>query len=398
MNGTGPAPGSVSGALALAVALAIAATASAQSLRPFPPHVGIHVPVPPSPVASGGNHYLLYELLLKSYVPAPVQVTRVEVFAESPAGPRLLEYAGEELGANMVFPVFIEDDPVRQRTIGARSHGVVYVLVSISRSATVPRQLFHRVWFDLPYQEEWFATPSADSTVVDRVDLATPVYSSAIEIGPPLKGGPWAAFAGLSNDGDHRRIQTQVFGRSVFSQRYAVDYLLVDTEGRAVPVAGGGNDTYPGYGREVIAVADGIVSTAVDGIPDNTPGVTTRPEVFNLTTVPGNHVMVDLGDGRYAAYAHLIPGSVEVRVGQRVRRGDVLGRVGNSGNSSAPHLHFQLADNNLPLGGEGLPYVHDAFELVGYCPEGRRGPCEMSEPELRRHETPMQNQLIRFPE
>ena len=254
------------------------------------------MPVPPSPAASGGNHYLLYELLLKSYVPAPVQVTRVEVFAESPAGPRLLEYAGEELGENMVFPVFIEDDPVRQRTIGARSHGVVYVLVSISRSATVPRQLFHRVWFDLPYQEEWFATPSADSTVVDHVDLATPVYSSAIEIGPPLKGGPWAAFAGLSNDGDHRRIQTQVFGRSVFSQRYAVDYLLVDTEGRAVPVAGGGNDTYPGYGREVIAVADGIVSTAVDGIPANTPGVTTRPEVFNLTTVPGNHVMVDLGE------------------------------------------------------------------------------------------------------
>ena len=332
MRGAGPTLGPVSAALALAVSLAIsAATASAQSLRPFPPHVGIHVPVPPSPLASGGNHYLLYELLLKSYVPAPVQVTRVEVFAESPAGTRLLEYTGEELGENMVFPVFPEEDPVRQRTIGARSHGVVYVMVLITGSAMMPRQLFHRVWFDLPFQEEWFATPSEDSTVVDHVDLVTPVDTSVIEIGPPLKGGPWAAFAGLSNDGDHRRIQTQVFGRSVFSQRYAIDYLL------------------------------------------------------------------DLGNGRYAAYAHLIPESVQVRVGQRVRRGDVLGRVGNSGNSSAPHLHFQLADDNLPLGGEGLPYVYDAFELVGFCPEGRLGPCEMSEPELRRHETPMRNQLIRFP-
>lgn len=146
----------------------------------------------------------------------------------------------------MVFPVFPEEDPVRQRTIGARSHGVVYVLVSISRSATVPRQLFHRLWFDLPYQEEWFATPSEDSTVVDHVDLVTPVDSSTIEIGPPLKGGPWAAFAGLSNDGDHRRIQTQVFGRSVFSQRYAIDYLLVNAEGRAVPVEGGGKKYLPG--------------------------------------------------------------------------------------------------------------------------------------------------------
>ena len=90
----------------------------------------------------------------------------------------------------------------------------------------------------------------------------------------PAPGSVGGALAGLSNDGDHRRIQTQVFGRSVFSQRYAIDYLLVDAEGRTVPVEGGGNDTYPGYGQEVIAVADGVVSTAVDGVPDNTPGVT----------------------------------------------------------------------------------------------------------------------------
>ncbi len=164
------------------------------------------------------------------------------------------------------------------------SHGVVYVMLPISGSVTMPRQLFHRVWFDLP---------SADSTVVDHVDLETPVHtSSVIEIGPPLKGGPWAAFNGPSNDSGHRRMPLQLFGRSAFAQRYAIDYMLVDAEGRAMPVEDGDNDTYPGYGEEVIAVADGV---------------------------------------------------------------------------------------------------------VGMCHEGPGGPCEMSEPELRRHETPMRNQLIRFP-
>ena len=261
---------SLRAALGLAVVPAlIALPAAAQSLRAFPPPFEIRVPVPPGPLASGGDHYLVYELLIKSFMPAPAEVSRVEVFAESPAGRRLLEYAGEELGENMLPPTSQEEDPVKRRTIGALSHGVVYVMLPISGSVTMPRQLFHRVWFDLP---------SGDSTVADYVDFETPIQaSSVIEIGPPLKGSP------------------------------------------------------------------------------------------------------------------------QVRVGQQVRRGDVLGRVGNSGNSGGAHLHFHIIDDNVPLGAEGLPFVHDAFELVGMCHEGPGGPCEMSEPELRQYETPMRNQLIRFP-
>ena len=261
---------SLRAALGLAVVPAlIALPAAAQSLRAFPPPFEIRVPVPPGPLASGGDHYLVYELLIKSFMPAPAQVGRVEVFAESSAGRRLLEYAGEELGENMLPPTSQEEDPVKRRTIGALSHGVVYVMLPISGSVTMPRQLFHRVWFDLP---------SGDSTVADYVDFETPIQaSSVIEIGPPLKGGPWAVFNGPSNDSGHRRMPLQLFGRSAFAQRYAIDYMLVDAEGRAMPVEDGGNDTYPGYGEEVIAVADGVISTVFDGVPENTPGVTSRP-------------------------------------------------------------------------------------------------------------------------
>lgn len=366
-----------------------AVPAAAQSLRPFPPPFEIRVPVPPGPLVSGDTRYFVYELLITSFLPAPAQVSRVEVFAESAEGQRLLEYTGEELGGNMLPPFVQEDDPVVQRTIGPRSHGVVYVMLPLPASAATPRQFFHRVWFDLP---------AGDSTEADYVALETQIHErSVIRVGPPLRGGPWAVFNGPSNDSGHRRMPLQLFGRSAFAQRYAIDYMLVDAEGRASPVEGGDNDTYPGYGAEVIAVADGVVSSVLDGVPENRPGQTSRPAVFNLSTAIGNHVILDIGENRYALYAHLLPGSVPVEVGQQVRRGQVLGQVGNSGNSSGPHLHFHITDENVPLGAEGLPFVHDAFDLLGFCRQGPAGPCEMHEPETRRGETPMRDQLIRFP-
>lgn len=114
---------------------------------------------------------------------------------------------------------------------------------------------------------------------------------------------------------------------------------------------------------------------------------------ITLETVGGNHVIIDIGDGRYAFYAHLKPGSPKARNGERVRRG----QVGNSGNSTEPHLHFHLSDGNSPLGSEGVPYAHESFELVGQCPSFRDG-CERAAPEVRRDELPMANMLVRFPD
>ena len=389
-RGTRTASALTGTSLAFAASLAFPAlSASAQSLRPFPPPFEIRVPVPPGPLASSGNHYLVYELLITSFLPAPAQVTRVEILEDSAAGRSLLEYSGDELGDNMLPPTSQEEDPVARRTIAARSHGIVYVMLPVPGSVPLPRQLLHRVWFQLP---------AGDSTVSDYVDLEVPVQpaSSVIEIGPPLKGGPWAVFNGPSNTSGHRRMPLQLLGRSAFAQRYAIDYMLVNGDGLAEPVEGGGNESYPSYRQEVIAVADGVISTVFDGVPENTPGVTSRPEVFNLSTAIGNHMILDLGNGHYALYAHLLPESPRVQVGQRVRRGDVLGQIGNSGNSGGPHLHFHIVDDNVPLGAEGLPYVHDAFELVGACEE-TLGRCIVGEGELRRHETPMRDQVVRFP-
>ena len=111
-------------------------------------------------------------------------------------------------------------------------------------------------------------------------------------------------------------------------------------------------------------------------------------------------MIVDLGGGRYAFYAHLQPGSLRVKLGDRVRQGQVVGLVGNSGNSTEPHLHFHLSDGNSPLGSEGVPYIHyihESFEQVGRCRTFGSG-CERLTPGTRQGELPMANMLVRFPQ
>jgi murein DD-endopeptidase MepM/ murein hydrolase activator NlpD len=127
------------------------------------------------------------------------------------------------------------------------------------------------------------------------------------------------------------------------------------------------NESYFVFGSEVIAVAPGRVVATRDDVPENTPpGL---PPSVALNDLAGNFVNQDLGGGRFALYAHLQPGSLRVKPGDRVQPGQVLGLVGNTGNSSEPHLHFHIADarggpSNLVA--DGLPYVFDAFALDGH--------------------------------
>jgi murein DD-endopeptidase MepM/ murein hydrolase activator NlpD len=98
-------------------------------------------------------------------------------------------------------------------------------------------------------------------------------------------------------------------------------------------------------------------------------------------------VIIDLGGGHFAFYAHFQPGSLRVKLGDRVKRGQVLGLVGNSGNSTEPHLHFHVSDANSPLATEGIPYVFDAFELRG----------DDKSVSKRKGQMPGENKVIGFP-
>jgi murein DD-endopeptidase MepM/ murein hydrolase activator NlpD len=151
-------------------------------------------------------------------------------------------------------------------------------------------------------------------------------------------------------------------GGESIAQRFAIDWVKEDTEGRLFAGDESQVREHLAYGQEVIAVAAGRIVVVQDGIPDNVPG-DSRAVGMTTETLGGNYVLQDLGNERFAFYAHLQPGSVRVREGDQVARGQVLGLVGNSGNSQRPHLHFHVVDRDHALRGEGVPYLFDSLHV-----------------------------------
>lgn len=149
-------------------------------------------------------------------------------------------------------------------------------------------------------------------------------------------------------------------GTARFAASYAIDFVPVDDGGRTAPitfrslVAPEDPARFPGFGRSVLAPADGTVVAVRDGEPDH-PAYRGLPSIgYALTqgrraaagwpALAGNHVLIE-SDGVVVALCHLGRGSVEVEPGQRVAVGTVLGRCGNSGNSTEPHTHVQAIDD-----------------------------------------------------
>jgi murein DD-endopeptidase MepM/ murein hydrolase activator NlpD len=147
---------------------------------------------------------------------------------------------------------------------------------------------------------------------------------------------------------------------------FAIDWVQ-ERDGRVAQGDGSQNSQWFGHGAPILAAADGTVETAVDGIPEVPPGATTadNPTLTDASSFGGNHVIIRMRPGVFALYAHMLTGSVRVKVGDRVQTGQELGRLGNSGNTTAPHLHFGLIDGRGALSSDSLPFVIDRFTFQG---------------------------------
>jgi hypothetical protein len=166
-------------------------------------------------------------------------------------------------------------------------------------------------------------------------------------------------------------------GLHAYAQTYAFDLLKpsdCDSNGRWWPVARPADD-FDTFGEQVLAVDSGTVVRVRDWMRDHrsrdsTPGVmlfvveALARELIGPTGLLGNHVVVELDDGTFAVYAHLRHGSVRVCPGDRVAAGAVLGECGNSGNSTQPHLHFQVQDRASTLVAAGVPVEFDEAPVV----------------------------------
>ena len=145
------------------------------------------------------------------------------------------------------------------------------------------------------------------------------------------------------------------------AEAFAYDFLQIGPNGKSYQGDGRSNADYYAYGKKVLAAKDGKVISVRGDMAENTPG-----ETSNVATPSGNVVIIDHGNNQFGYYAHLKPFTVAVKPGAQVKAGEVLGEVGNSGDSSEPHLHFHVMNNADPAQGDGIPLVFESWKAQSY--------------------------------
>jgi murein DD-endopeptidase MepM/ murein hydrolase activator NlpD len=344
----------------------------------------------PEPVkGSDGKYHLVYELVLTNTSPGTATVESVKTI-DSKSGKVVGTLAGAEVAARTSL-LNGNLDPVEK--IGSAQVAVLYLDATFEDLRDVPKEVEHRVKtsFDLPPGALF---PEATTDVGARTEVSN---EKPVVIGPPMRGKNWVVSNGCCTVSTHRGSVGAFDQKLLATERYAIDWIRADNKGHILLPSDKLTKLadYPAYDQPILSVKGGKVVKAVDNkYPDLKPGV--RDPDYTLEDAPGNHVIVDIGGGRYAIYAHLVPGSVTVEEGDHVERGQVLGRLGNSGNSGAPHLHFHVMDAPTPLGADhNLPYVIDSFRYQGYIGDDLT-PHLLKNPQPREDELPLNQSLVDF--
>jgi murein DD-endopeptidase len=373
------------GVLLFSLAPAIAVHAAAPSRAEGHESFDLQVPVAPTPVTVEGRARLQYELHLTNFTDSPLRPTALEI-GHGTSGFPLARFEGDALATRIAL-IGPADEAQLEGTIPAGRRAVLYVELDLAADA-VPAALAHRLSYAL-------ADDGEESISGPRTELdATPVPS----LGPPVRGGPWVVIYDPSWLRGHRRVFLTVDGRARLPGRFATDWVRVDAQGRSARGDADLARNALGYGEAAIAVADATVVAIRNDFPESERG-SANPK-HAIDDASGNHVVLDLGGGRHAIYEHLRPGSVRVAVGQRVQRGQVLGELGFSGDSTGPHLHFHVADGPSPVRAEGRPFALERFRVLGrYEDLSRLGsapwaPRLPTAPSLRTDELPEGNSVI----
>ncbi|HEY1302681.1 MAG TPA: M23 family metallopeptidase [Vicinamibacterales bacterium] len=338
------------------IATALVVPLISQAPRVFP-SIDVRAPVQPHPFVASGVTYLVYELHITNLSSRVTTIDGLEVRERSSLdAPPLLRLEKDALEAALYRPGAPPDD-AEKKTLPAGRTAIAFIWIPL-HSRNVPAALTHR--FDVHV-----AGPSATDDAAFSINgVEIPVSPKTPPIlGPPLEGDLWLAANGPDNGVGHRRTLLAFAGEARIAQRFATDWVRLFDDGRTFRGDPRDNASYRAFGARVLAVADGTVVDTVDGVPENVPDPVARAVPITPDTLGGNDIVLDLGNGTYATYAHLQPGSLKVKKGDRVRKGQPLALLGNTGNSSEPHLHFQVADGRKAFDAEGIPFVFASFDL-----------------------------------
>jgi Peptidase family M23 len=335
----------------------------------------------PAPVAATDDKvHITYELVLTNMTSAKLKIDNVQV-RNARTGRVLLSLRGKALAANL-NPVGgaesagsgVSEDltafhdqaaaesaaPAKHVTVRGSESVIVWLDVRVRNYSAVPRVLAHRLVASFVSPP-----PGAPQSLTESLIRVTTVRHRPVVLGPPVGAGNWYASDGCcAPDTHHRGGLISINGHMLIPQRFAIDWFRLDSQHRAWVGSPSRLDSYLSYGQPALAAAAGRVVETKDGLPDN-PDIPKPPPIPPIENTVGNHVVLRVAPGVFLLYAHFKPGSLRIHVGQNVRRGQVLGLIGTSGNSTTPHLHFQVMTTRTFFPTDSPPFVFDRFVVRG---------------------------------
>ena len=308
-------------------------------------------------VSGGGVRHSAYEVYLTNFGNTPMTLIGVEIVAKRQGRTMFTE---RHTGADLHGMVQPASGKAKESTpnLAAGASAVLFLYPEIPSGRTLPDDFTTVI--DIKGEGERGGSGAVRLAPIP-VDQNPPIV-----IEPPISGDNWQAANGPSNGSAHRRAILFLNGKPKIGQRYAIDWVQLGSDGQTYHGDRHDNPSYYAYDQPVRAVAAGKIVKVRDGIPENVPNSGKLATQINGDTLAGNYVLEDLGGGRFAAYAHLRPGTIPVRNGEYVRSGQIIGHLGNTGNSSEPHLHFQICDRPSFLDSQGLPFVIASFTRRDY--------------------------------
>ncbi|MES1160845.1 MAG: M23 family metallopeptidase [Bacteroidota bacterium] len=353
--------------------------------QPYKTNLDIRIPFLSQPVMIDGKPTLYYELNITNFGSDTIRLKTLRI--SDPVDNTtlaLFDNAALKTRFNRVGPPVKDNSP----NLPGGSTGILYMDLVVKKG----RPLAHQFKFETSGHVD-----STDSVTIGQVNLlpAPPLILAA-----PLGNGKWAAIYDPVWRNGHRRVIYTVNGHAGIPGRYAIDFMQLDNQGK---LSNGNDDVvkeWYGYGADVLAVADGVIASQRDDFPE-TSTVSGRERV-KPERATGNYISLKIGEGKYVFYEHLKPGSIRVKQGQKVKKGQVIASLGFTGQSEGPHLHFHVANTNSPLGAEGLPFSFEHFTYLGkYTEIDKLGkspwaPAAPSDDKQRFKERPSPNSVISF--
>ena len=335
-----------------------------------------------------GMDHVEYELLVVSVFSEPVTLSRVTVL--DPNGKELARIDGSTLA------------PATQTLFSKTPSPVIPASAAVSVDVDLvvppggaPERVTHRIAYTLEAGSQ--LAPILGSLEVSAPEVAVN-RKPALVIGPPVRGNGWLATTACCKPNVHRDERVAIDGvRIETGETFAVDWAKVKND-RIFDGDGKRLEQYYGFGEDVLAVADGVVVSIHDGMTDQTPFVPMVPK--SKSDFGGNNVMEEIAPNVFAWYAHLRQGSIAVKVGDTVKAGAPIGKLGNTGPSEGPHLHLGLLDKPDPVAGRSVPFVFDSFALVGAIDfDASKGDRLVVAPDSRevRAAYPLYGGIVNFP-